>query len=130
MRKEVCNHKMMWTKENSIQLLWSVLWIVCLLGIYLWMFLFILDLRKTFHGFGVDQTVATNFIFQYSYLYPVFYSTVILSFIAYFLYAAINGTKEGLFKKCVKINVGIAVIITLITLFFLYIPIFKLGSVV
>jgi len=130
MQKNIDSSESFWTKENGIHALWSVLFLLCFLGVYVWMFFTIAEFQKLFRDFGADIFPPTEFIIQHSYIYLLFYVAAKLSFITYFVRIALKGRKEGLFKSLVKTNIAITVVIVVATFTVLYIPIFKLGSVI
>ena len=64
MQKDIDSSESFWTKENGIHALWSVLFLLCFLGVYVWMFFTIAEFQKLFRDFGADIFPQLNLLFN------------------------------------------------------------------
>ncbi|OMH37983.1 hypothetical protein [Motiliproteus sp. MSK22-1] len=118
------------TKQNLIHLTISILILVALFYIYTGLMLAIPEFSELSRAFSVEVPVITQFMYENFMYYPYLFYIEKISFIIYFLTVFISGISKSLFKKIALTNFAVCVLVTATTFFFMYLPIFKMDSVV
>lgn len=108
---------------SSILVVWSI-------AIYAYIVIAVPSFRELFAGFGADLPSLTAFVIKYSWLCVVLTPLSIIPLVALWRKRSSETVEKGRDFKRVIIAFMISVVIGNVTVYGLYLPIFKMGAAV